>query len=351
MFYRETEPANDPKANTPSKGALERQSILSYVEDEIPNTTRKSRFSKIGASSSEPDASSMVGKASSSSNQGNARYVPYNKNKPKRTGSNCNDKKKPYPLPWAAQEDTISPFKSNLFPQQMNANSAKTTASQRLLAEFTKICRDELYSTCTGNINCNGNHTFPHEDWVKQLIDQMQLGEIQQFIASCYKSVPCCSRYFPIFSSFFGRNNMKHDLVQAISMAESHALLLSNYKWIVYGLIRTGVQPAFAIQTLLDNRRLFTPQANKIIVEIIMKINLESHFLAQLVEMSINTVEIYNVTMFHKFMIISMQDPEQIVGWQVLIENILQNLNAHGLHQYPEMLDQQLLETFINFLA
>lgn len=180
------------------------------------------------------------------------------------------------------------------------------------------------------------------------MIGQMTWNDIEIFIQSCYKSIPCSIRYFHIFSSYFGRNKMKRQLIEAIPMAESHVLLLQNYKWIVDGLIHTGMAPAIAINTLLTNRSIFTPPSNKIVVEIIVKTNLERSFLENLVEISHASSEVYTVEMFHKFMKLAMRDSAQRDQWKILIENILQSLTHQDM---TGMFDQQLIENFIDFLA
>lgn len=324
---------------------MERRSILSYDDDDMPSTSRKGRFSKMDASKTD-QALNVKGEKAPTKQHG--RYVPFNRNNNQKRGVN-NPKKRPI-QPWACQEDLISPFKGNIFPNNMNANPAtKTSPSHLLFTEFTKICRNELYGTCNGNAaSCNGNHTFPDGNWVKSMIWQMSWEDIEKFMKSCYKSVPCSIRYFHILSSYFGRKNMKHFLVEAIPMAESHTLLLQNYKWIVDGLIHTGVTPTIAIRTLLANRHNFSPQSNRIVVEIIVKTELEKSFLEKLVEISEVSSEVYSVEMFHKFIMLAMEDPPRMDWWKTLIENILQSLTAHDM---CGMLDQALIANFIEYLA
>ncbi|XP_063704500.1 uncharacterized protein LOC134833925 isoform X2 [Culicoides brevitarsis] len=316
---------------TPSKPdlnkSLERQSILAYEEDD--NTPRRNRFAKIGAQGN----SSAQNPRFSSNKKQKQRRPRYNNSPP---GSNMDD---------------ISPFKSNLFPQ-MHPNTVsgnKSNASYELFTEFTKVCRDFLYKTCTGNsINCNGNHKFPDAAWVQLKLNEMTSDEVQKFIKSCYKSVACCLRYFPILSKYFGTHNLKHLLVEAIAMAESDQLLLINYKWIVDGLIRARVAPNIAVTTLLEKRKNFSPYANRMVVEIICKTNLEGCFLEKLIEISENSSEVFDIDMFHKFMVLAMKDNVNIEGWKILIENILEKFNQN--EEILPNLDHELINTFVNHI-
>lgn len=246
----------------------------------------------------------------------------------------------------------MSPFKSGLFPQQQQQQQtsgfhSSTTASQQLFAMFQNICRNKMYSECMGGITCNQNHEFPDSAKVAQLLHQMQATEVQKFVTSIYKSIPCSILYFPVLAKYFGNKNMKHHLVDAITNAESHVLLLQNYKWIVDGLIRTGVAIPIAIKTLLENRKNISYDANKIIVEIIVKTNMELNFLNELLIFSETSVNIFTLDMFHKFMETAMRFPAQIDSWEILIGNILDALTDQGLNSY---FDEKLTNDFIQWL-
>uniref|UniRef100_A0A336M4J0 CSON012048 protein n=1 Tax=Culicoides sonorensis TaxID=179676 RepID=A0A336M4J0_CULSO len=321
------------------KKSLERKSILAYEEEiKTDTSTNRNRFSK-----------------KNNQDQRNSDYKE-RINKRELPDSTTNNPRKRFKFekknlnidPWSPKPDLNSPFKANLFPQQQFYNNpANQSAGQKLFNEFNRICRQRLYqSVCTGGINCNGNHTFPDENLIRSLMVQMNQSEIVKFIGSCYKSVECSIRYFPLLAEYFGRNNMKHHLVDAIQMAESNVLLLVNYKWIVQGLILSGVTTPIAIQTLLDNQKKFMPQANKIIVEIITKTNMESQFLDKLIQISEFQGNVFSAQIVNKLMDTAMNHATEFEKWEILIDNIWEHLSPEN----QAMLDNQLMENFVQWL-
>ncbi|XP_063704689.1 uncharacterized protein LOC134834082 [Culicoides brevitarsis] len=351
-----------PKKEVVNKENVQRQSILDDDEDEKSSNDGRNRFSKL--SERERETKDSHGKVVSSTNSERVRFVPYTKQRqrsftPPSVSPWAMFMSQPAPSsPWTRMPMNVPPPSypwlhpstpdTNNDKSPYPSNSSKTSASHTLLSEFSKICRNFMFGTCTGNIQCNRNHTFPDIKWVKHMLYQMSIDEVLTFVISCYNSIHCSRIYFPAISSYFGDRKLQRQLLDAISMAESNYQLLQNYKWIVDGLIRAGDSPYTAIVKLLDNRQNHTAAANRVVVEIIVKTKTEINFLEKLVEFAQNSIEIFDVNLFHNFMQVAMTDPAQIETWKVLIEDILENITLENAFN---LLDQRLISSFISYLG
>ncbi|XP_065082845.1 uncharacterized protein LOC135705185 isoform X2 [Ochlerotatus camptorhynchus] len=166
------------------------------------------------------------------------------------------------------------PGLGQLFPQ-MSVPSAgpqfepQRTNEQLEVISFTFGCIDFLTNKCI-RTHCRYSHVVPKEEDVFQKL----FIQNRDSIMAAYKFVAIrddlFNKYFPVFATVMGRNNMRHQLVSTITDCEQPKRPIQYYKYIVEGLKMSGTSPVQAVQIVLDKHTKKNFHQINVLVDLIL---------------------------------------------------------------------------------
>lgn len=171
------------------------------------------------------------------------------------------------------------PVFSQMFPQMtrnpMQASSSQPQAEPPRTSEqvesisFIFGCIDFLNGKCI-KIPCRYPHVLPSDEEVFQKLSTQSRDAIMMTYRFVVSRDDLFIRYFPVYASVMGRNNMRHQLVGAIPDCEQSKRPIQYYKHIVEGLKASGTNPVQAVQLILEKHTKKSFHQINVLIELIL---------------------------------------------------------------------------------
>lgn len=179
----------------------------------------------------------------------------------------------------------IPPGFNQMYPQmssavqsQMSQNPVQSSIPpvepQRASEQMEIICSifgciDFLSDKCI-KTNCRYSHNTPRDEEVFQKLSIQSRDAIMasyRFVAS---RDDLFVKYFPVYATVMGRNNMRHQLVNTISDCEQSKRPIQYYKYIVEGLKISGTSPVQAMQIILEKHTKKSFHQLNVLIDLIL---------------------------------------------------------------------------------
>ncbi|XP_062560917.1 uncharacterized protein LOC134225129 isoform X2 [Armigeres subalbatus] len=166
---------------------------------------------------------------------------------------------------------------NQLYPQVSQnpmQSSAPPAEPQRANDQVEMICSifgciDFLTDKCI-KTHCRYSHSLPREEDLFQKLSVQS----RDAIMAAYRFVAgrddIFVKYFPVFATVMGRNNMRHQLVNTIGDCEQSKRPIQYYRYIVEGLKISGTSPVQAVQIILEKHTKKSFHQINVLIELII---------------------------------------------------------------------------------
>lgn len=199
-----------------------------------------------------------------------------------------------------------------------------------------------MKSKCDHPETCDLNHQLPAHSHIIKILSRITKDELQKITKFLFENGTLFNMYFPVLSNELGKRGLKHYLLDAIKVCDQSGYELTNYKWIVNGLIRAQVTPVYAIRTLLNCFGKKDEISYGIIVEIILKNNCSGEFLDDLIQIAQTNEFKCNSWIYNMMLRESIQHFDD--QWRDLIIILTENLSE----EVKDEVDMNMLQVFLN---